>query len=208
MRIDPKVNRAKYDREFGLLKERRAELDALGVHILGSSAYPQIDLLFVCRHPLRMLVPQLRQGSLFLIAPVMAAQDIEVLSASAFKAQFDLTDYDLEPPSVVFCNPWTGTPLPFDRMFRALQYDQVRGAHEVLIGDHPETHLPFLCMRGIREYHSHPQHSGDEWLLYRESMNLFSIVISVWRVCVDLPHLQLAITEAGCQFSWAAEEKL
>lgn len=27
--------------------------------------------------------------------------------------------------------------------------------------------IPFLCMRGVREYHRHPAHTGDAWLLHR-----------------------------------------
>jgi hypothetical protein len=27
--------------------------------------------------------------------------------------------------------------------------------------------IPFLCMRGVREYHRHPAHNGDAWLLHR-----------------------------------------
>lgn len=30
-----------------------------------------------------------------------------------------------------------------------------------------ENNLPFLCIPGIREYHNHPSHSGDSWLLHR-----------------------------------------
>lgn len=26
---------------------------------------------------------------------------------------------------------------------------------------------PFLCLAGVREYHEHPAHSGDSWLLHR-----------------------------------------
>jgi len=92
-------------------------------------------------------------------------------------------------------------------MFRALQFDPHRKAHVVLLDDHPTTHKPFLCVRGIREYHEHPQHSGDEWLLYRESMNMFSIVMSLWRVCVDLVHPLLLVQENGIQVQWTAEEK-
>lgn len=27
--------------------------------------------------------------------------------------------------------------------------------------------IPFLCVRGVREYHRHPAHTGDGWLLHR-----------------------------------------
>jgi Predicted metal binding domain len=207
MRLDPSTNRKKFDREFNVLVDRRSELEQRGVHLLDSSTHPHIDLLFVPKHPLQVLAPQIRQGSLFLPAPAFIANDIPVFSASAFKARFDLSDYDLYPPSLLFHDPWTDAPLQFNRMFRAKEYDKDRGAHDVLIEEHPETHRPFLCLRGIREYHAHPQHSGDEWLLYRGSMNLFAIILAVWRTCIDLPHARLVVSDAGPVIQWAAEEK-
>jgi hypothetical protein len=27
--------------------------------------------------------------------------------------------------------------------------------------------IPFMCMRGVRQYHRHPAHTGDAWLLHR-----------------------------------------
>lgn len=30
-------------------------------------------------------------------------------------------------------------------------------------GPHPETNRPFVCMRGAREYHTHPSHVSDSW---------------------------------------------
>jgi hypothetical protein len=126
----------------------------------------------------------------------------------AFKGHFDLSDYDLEPPSLEIRDPWTNSILPYNTMFRALQFDSTRKAHVVLLDDHPITHKPFLCLRGIREYHNHPQHSGDQWMLYRESINVFSIVMSLWRVSLDLVHPMLIFQENGLQVQWSAEEKL
>jgi hypothetical protein len=32
---------------------------------------------------------------------------------------------------------------------------------------HGPDEVPFVCLPGIREYHAHPAHSGDSWLLHR-----------------------------------------
>lgn len=208
MRVDPEVNRVKYDREVARLQEQRLELDRRGIILLGSTSYPNIDLLFVSRHRLRTVIPVTQQGSLFLPVGSRVAVEIPGLSASAFKAHFDLSNYDIEAPSLEFRDPWTDSPLQYNTMFRALQFDQHRKGHIVLLDDHPSTHRPFLCLRGIREYHDHPQHSGDEWLLYRESINMFSIAMSVWRVSIDLVHPVLIIQENGAQVQWTGEEKL
>ena len=131
------------------------------------------------------------------------------LSARAFKARFDLTDYDLRAPSLEFHDPWTDQLLSYNTMFRAFEFEKERRAHVVLLDNHPNTHKPFLCLRGIREYHEHPQHSGDEWLLYRAQMGFFSIIMSLWRVSVDLVRPMLVVPQAGAlQVQWNAEEKV
>jgi hypothetical protein len=207
MRLDPTVNQIKYDRELARLRDGRDLLEARGIFLMGSSSYPTMDLLFVPRNYIRAIIPLNQQGALFLPPGTRAAVDIPGLSASAFKARFDLTNYDLEAPSLEFRDPWTDGILQYSTMFRALQYDQNRRVHVVLLDDHPATHKPFLCIRGIREYHDHPQHSGDEWLLYRDSMNMFSIAMSLWRVAIDLVRPMLIIQENGAQVQWTGEEK-
>lgn len=208
MRLDPAVSRVKFDRELARLQARTDTLESRGIVLLSSSAFPVLDLLFVPRHFLRAVVPVSQQGALFLPPGAKAAIEVPSLSATAFKGHFDLSNYDLEPPSLEFRDAWTDTPLRYNTMFRALQFDKDRKGHVVLLDDHPVTHKPFLCMRGIREYHEHPQHSGDEWLLYRESINMFSVVMSLWRVSVDLVHPVLIIQENGIQVQWTGEEKL
>jgi hypothetical protein len=138
----------------------------------------------------------------------MQVAEIPSLAARAFKARFDLTDYDLRAPSLEFRDPWTDAPLVYGTMFRALEYERERQAHLVLLDDHPVTHKPFLCLRGVREYHEHPQHSGDSWLLYRSEMSLFSIIMALWRVSIDLTRPMLVPQPAGLSVQWDAEAKL
>lgn len=80
--------------------------------------------------------------------------------------RLDYHNYDLWPPSLTFIDPRTRQPaLP---VVRALANTE-QGPRDALVENHPATGLPFLCLPGIREYHSHPQHSGDDWLLHRRS---------------------------------------
>lgn len=208
MRVDPAVTRLKYERELARLNEQRRELELRGIFLSASTSFPYIDLIFVPRHQLGALVPVTQQGVLFLPAGARVAIEVPSLSATAFKAHFDLSDYDLEAPSLEFRSPWTDAALQFNTMFRALQFDEHRKTHVVLLDEHPSTHRPFLCVRGFREYHNHPQHSGDEWLLYRDSMNMFSIVMSLWRVAIDLPRPMLIPNDNGAQVQWVGQEKL
>jgi hypothetical protein len=136
----------------------------------------------------------------------MSVSSMPNLSARAFKARFNLNDYDLRAPSLTFVDPWTDEEMKYQTMFRAFEFEKTRRSHLVLLDDHPNTHKPFLCLRGIQEYHEHPQHSGDDWLLYRSQMNLFSIVLSVWRASVDL--VTPTLVPQAMQVQWQGEEKL
>lgn len=207
-KIDPDVSRLKFEREIDRLTAQRSTLQSRGIFLVGSPTYPTVELLFIPRHSLKMVLPAKQSGSIILPQGAMVAAELPSLSARSFKAHFDLTDYDLRAPSLEFRDLWTDSVLPYDTMFRALEYEKDRKAHVVLLGDHPTTHKPFLCLRGIREYHEHPQHSGDDWLLYREQMSLFSIVMSVWRVTIDLIHPILMPRPDGLQVQWQPEEKV
>lgn len=74
----------------------------------------------------------------------------------------DFTNYDFWPPSVRFVHPFTLASLPFSQMPTAFWK---RNAAPLLQSH--EDQVPFLCARGIREYHHHPAHSNDPWLAHR-----------------------------------------
>jgi len=102
------------------------------------------------------------------IAFVASVPLVGVVAAPVITAcvRIDYTNYDLWPPSVTFIDPRTRQPtLP---VVRAMA-DGEHGVRDALVENHPLTGLPFLCLPGIREYHSHPQHSGDDWLLHRRA---------------------------------------
>jgi hypothetical protein len=49
-------------------------------------------------------------------------------------------------------------------------------------GPHPLTNRPFICMRGSREYHTHPSHVSDLWENVKNgsSFTLGGILTQVW----------------------------
>jgi len=164
----------------------------------------------VPRHPVQFPVSSSQSGIIILPQITLTMLDIPSLAARTFKARFDLSDFDLRAPSLQFLDPWTDAEIQ-PGVLRAFEFEKQSGAHDVLLADHPTTHKLFLCLRGIREYHEHPQHSGDDWLLYREKMGLFSIVMSLWRVSIDLARPRLIVQVNGIQvhvqIQWAAEER-
>lgn len=89
-------------------------------------------------------------------------------------------NYDLWPPSLTFIDPFSGEPTK--PHVRAVHWVD-GGPRDVLIDSHPDTGLPFLCVPGIREYHTHPQHTGDSWLLHRPLAegSLSTVCDRVWR---------------------------
>ena len=98
--------------------------------------------------------------------------------------QFDYTNYDAEPPSVRFVDPFSGRPLsnrelPI-RLLRAVPGPEVDvpgpggikaqlNITQDLMQANSLEDLPFLCIAGVKEYHDHPGHSGDSWELHRSA---------------------------------------
>ena len=83
---------------------------------------------------------------------------------------FDFHNYDLWPPSVRVIDPLTRRWLELPRV-RAIDFEPTDGLEvplDLFIDNHPETGHVFLCKAGTREYHTHFEHSGDDWLLYRD----------------------------------------
>lgn len=123
--------------------------------------------------------------------------------------KFDYTDYDLQPPSAMFVNPFTGERLQTEQlhtqMLRGIEQPLVPipGAPEIAPGpgvpDQPRLLLhqplimaheggwPFLCLPGVREYHNHPGHSGDPWELHRPAGagNLVRLVETICKYAVE-----------------------
>lgn len=57
--------------------------------------------------------------------------------------------------------------VPPEMFEQLLASGQVQPA--AMIASHGPNERPFLCLPGVREYHEHPAHTGDSWLLHRGS---------------------------------------
>lgn len=154
---DPAVSRAKFNREVARYRELEEEHTHRGWFLI-KAEYPEVFVVFGA--------PQLRPPAL------------------VFGVLIDFTDYDLWPPSVKLVDPFTREPysdkdLP-RRLFRQPAAPDVPGdqalagqsplvqPQDLMVAHDPED-VPFLCLPGVREYHEHPAHSGDPWLLHKDT---------------------------------------
>ena len=66
--------------------------------------------------------------------------------------------YDTDPPSVAFVADWQATAeLPFAAWPKG----------PAVVERHHDTGKPFLCWPGVREFHTHVQHSDEPWDRFR-----------------------------------------
>ena len=120
-----------------------------------ASIYKRRGWLMLDRGPLTVEVAFLAS------VPLVGIYTIPVITACV---RLDYSNYDLWPPSLTFLDPRTRQPA--NPAVRAPATGPA-GVRDALVDGHPDTGRPFLCLPGIREYHNHPQHTGDDWLLHR-----------------------------------------
>ena len=177
--LNPEIVRAKFDREVEQCRNAEAALRKRGCWII-SATFPTVIVTFVA--------PQLRPPTLL------------------FTASLDFTNYDIWPPSVRLINVFTGEPLfarelppalTFSRRVAVeapLEMPMLPGipiqagpiqffSEQPLLVSHGPDEPPFFCFPGVREYHDHPAHSGDSWLLHRGAQEgtLFFIIDNLCR---------------------------
>ena len=138
--VAPAVTHAKFDREVAQFIAQRAYQESRGIWLV-EAIFPQAFLVF---------------SSSKLRPP-----------AVVFGALLDFTNYDFWAPSVRLVNPFTRVPYQASELQQTQWLPRaVNGTVQNLVQVHSGG-IPFLCMPGVREYHDHPGHSGDSWLLHR-----------------------------------------
>jgi hypothetical protein len=155
--VDPEVSRRKFDREVDLWSGQEEAYRRRGWVML-SRGELAVDIGFLGR------------------LPVAGA----VIPAMTACVRVDFTNFDVWAPSVEFIDPFTGDyALPTVQAIVASD----EGPRDLIVQGHPATGRPFFCVPGVRQYHDHPQHSGDSWLLHRESGegSLATICDRLWR---------------------------
>jgi hypothetical protein len=169
--VDPAVSHEKFDREIAEFRRLEVEHRRRGWWLL-EALFPRVFVVFA--------TPQLRPPA------VICGVDI------------DFTNYDLEPPSVRLVEPFTREPYRQSNLPTALLRRQVMnfalgpGMQQFagavpLMQAHAADDVPFLCIAGVWEYHAHPAHSGDSWLMHRGlgAGTLFHILNTIYQYGVQ-----------------------
>ncbi len=153
--IDPDISAAKFERELAEFRQLQDAYIARG-WLLVKHEFPKILVVFA--------TPQIRPPAI------------------AFGALIDFANYDFWAPSVRLVDPFTQVPyrgkdLP-TRLVRAVPLPGVNAADlnpqaagiaqpQPLMQFYGDDDIPFLCLPGVREYHTHPAHTGDAWFIHR-----------------------------------------
>jgi hypothetical protein len=211
MFVDAAVEQRKFERELDVLGRNAERLASLGIWMVRSSGR-EIDLVCVPRlavriaFPMQGLLPGFAPGALPVGIPLQVF-DFPSLAGRAFGIRLDLAGYDQRAPSLTFCDPWSWEPLPITAIPLGLLADDPTKLQQVVLDAHPVTKRPFLCMRGVREYHEHPQHDGDDWALYRGSINVYALLDRLARITLSnvRPQILFVPTAPGqvaLQLNW------
>lgn len=158
--VPPEISREKFRRELEWWKANSLHQERGWILLRSDDEELVIELAFLSRVSISM-------GSVALPVVVCAVR-------------LSYENYDLWPPSLTFIDAFTREPTrPHLRAFQSTPI----GPRDVLVDVHPTTHQPFLCVPGIREYHNHPQHTGDDWLLHRAlgEGSISTICDRLWR---------------------------
>lgn len=95
-------------------------------------------------------------------------------SRQELRLKFRCDDWNDSPPSVALLTP--------DAAYLSAVPTMRSGNNIFNGGPHDHTRRPFICMIGVREYHTHPSHVGDLWSNYKalDSYTLGNIIEQIW----------------------------
>ena len=164
--VDPAVSAAKFERALADWEANRSVYSERGWILLSREGL-RVDVAFTVR------------------LPIGSFQD---LVAVPLAVRFGFENYDLWPPSVALIDPIDRRWLQIPRL-AALDFgsqDDAGIPSNLFVGGHPATGHVFFCVPGVREYHTHPEHTGDDWLLHRgEGLGtLGQLCDLLWRLAV------------------------
>jgi hypothetical protein len=138
--VDPEISRTKLEREIEAWRANDADYRTRGWLLLRHEGL-SVELAFLGKIPLgNAHVP--------IVLPTI---------------RLEYENYDLWPPSMTLIDIFTGEPTEPQLTQAFLMTDT--GPRQILLRN--ADGKAFLCVPGTREFHDHPQHSGEPWSLFR-----------------------------------------
>jgi hypothetical protein len=208
MYADPAVVRRKVDRELTGYFARQDHYRARGIWVLQYD-FPQVLVAFV--------------------APACKPYPI-----APYGALFDLSNYDVEPPSIRFVNPFTREPLKRSEIATDLARFRVSPLPQHVVGQDAQDgqivpqmsgatrdlllqatsgddEHSFVCLQGVREYHDNPAHTGDPWWLYRSKgagslLRLLDLLSRYGTEAIRGLQYNIQMQPAGVQIEFSLEQ--
>lgn len=187
--MDAEVSKRKFRREVEQLLSIKDDLRKRG-WIIEKTEYPLVRVTFIGRH----------------ILPRVAVCTTEI----------DFANYDIVPPSVRFLDPFSFKVAfcgSYDQVPQTEMRSLIKGTYlrdgkpSDIILNHVTDGMPFLCLPGVREYHSHPQHTDDPWEKHRGKLSghiLHYLLDTVDACCIE-PFKSVVLT-ANLSLNLAADK--
>lgn len=174
--VDKRVTQTKFNKQVSNFERHSSSYRKEGIICLRIE-FPFFEFaLFGKKGHFQFNLPPFNvNGNVILAEPLSVTTNAPFL---LFAIRVDYSNFDALPPSLRIIDPITSdltrvvgfqpiiTPAQQDES--NLVHHQFRVQNQSLLLEDNRGRL-FICLRGLREYHSHPDHSGDPWLLYRNS---------------------------------------
>ncbi len=190
MRVDPKVTRRKFDQQIDHLMVDVEALKQKGCHV-SKIDYPFVEAMLQPRNPVStfirvLIVDKARPG--VVVGDQRVLVQYPYLMARQLGVRLNFLDFDQMAPSLTFHDPQSWVELPYEQIPPGILKSDAGGVLPIVIPKHPETGRPFLCMRFIREFHIHPQHTNDPWVWCRSEFRLPYVLDRIADVFVTWPN--------------------
>lgn len=165
---DERVTRIKFERQLDDFEKFESEYRKEGIIALNIE-FPYFEFAFIAKE----LLFQINNPS---IAPDKTLYIHKPIPSCLFSVKIDYSNYDTVPPSITVINLFTSkiernvfyAPhiAPNQQNKSSLIDEKFKSINQNILLEDNRKQL-FFCLRGIKEYHEHPQHNGDSWFLYR-----------------------------------------
>lgn len=179
--VDERVSRIKFERLVVEFNKEKDEFRKKGIIPL-SIEFPFFEFAFLSQKSVLIIqntgVIGVPSAEIHINPIFQEARRFDITYPSfLFSVRIDYSNYDIVAPSLRFINPCTSEEMQQVAASIIIRPDQqnknnivderfnTQNQNLVII----DNERPFVCLRGLREYHAHSQHDGDPWSLYRNT---------------------------------------